>query len=141
MRRDQKKRDPDRPRDQTGVHQPETTPAQERGERLDTGKVIARGGGEEGHVPGAEPPPKAVIPPAPPGEMPGREVRKTQAVADAFARLGERADPAAVAEEVRVRTGIDLSPEEVATIRAALVGPAGTPPRGDQPPPRNVKPG
>ena len=33
----------------------ETTPAQERGERLDTGKTIARGGKDDGPVPGAEP--------------------------------------------------------------------------------------
>ncbi|MDB5308681.1 MAG: hypothetical protein JWO38_2883 [Gemmataceae bacterium] len=32
----------------------ETTPAEEWGERLDTGKRIARGGKEHGPVPGAE---------------------------------------------------------------------------------------
>ncbi|MCI0701716.1 MAG: hypothetical protein L0241_11590 [Planctomycetia bacterium] len=48
----------DQASEQEGVHEPETTPAQERGERLDTGKAIARGGKEEGHVPGAEPPPE-----------------------------------------------------------------------------------
>lgn len=32
-----------------------TTPAEERGERLDTGKAIARGGKDDGDVPGAEP--------------------------------------------------------------------------------------
>jgi hypothetical protein len=36
------------------VDETETTPAQERGERLDTGKAIARGGKEHGHVPGAD---------------------------------------------------------------------------------------
>lgn len=41
----------------SGVDQQETTPAEERGERLDTGKSIARGGKEGGHVPGAEPDP------------------------------------------------------------------------------------
>ena len=30
-------------------------PAEERGERLETSKAIARGGREEGDVPGAEP--------------------------------------------------------------------------------------
>ncbi|QVL30556.1 hypothetical protein KIH39_17065 [Telmatocola sphagniphila] len=30
-------------------------PAEERGERLDTGKTIARGGKHDGPVPGAEP--------------------------------------------------------------------------------------
>jgi hypothetical protein len=38
-----------------GTRPPETTPAEERGERLDTGKTIARGGKTEEHVPGAEP--------------------------------------------------------------------------------------
>ena len=33
----------------------ETTPAEERGERLATGKTIARGGKTTGHVPGAMP--------------------------------------------------------------------------------------
>jgi hypothetical protein len=51
---DQTRDQPDRP----GVHEPETTPAQERGERLDTGKSIARGGQDEGPVPGAEPEPR-----------------------------------------------------------------------------------
>jgi hypothetical protein len=32
---------------------PETEPAQERGERLDTGRTIARGGKTSGEVPGA----------------------------------------------------------------------------------------
>lgn len=31
----------------------ETQPEQERGERIATGKAIARGGKEKGHVPGA----------------------------------------------------------------------------------------
>lgn len=34
---------------------PELKRAEERGERLDTGKAIARGGKESGRVPGAEP--------------------------------------------------------------------------------------
>ncbi|HYH69571.1 MAG TPA: hypothetical protein VD866_33050 [Urbifossiella sp.] len=33
----------------------ETTPAQERGERYDQAKAVARGGKESGSVPGAEP--------------------------------------------------------------------------------------
>lgn len=37
------------------VQKSETTPAQERGERIDTGKTIARGGKTTGHVPGATP--------------------------------------------------------------------------------------
>ncbi|MBA4066426.1 MAG: hypothetical protein C0501_22480 [Isosphaera sp.] len=44
-----------RPVDQSGVEKPETTGAEEWGERLDTGKTIARGGKTDGPVPGAEP--------------------------------------------------------------------------------------
>jgi hypothetical protein len=49
---------PNPPADQPhppGTDEPETTPAQEHGERLDTGKAIARGGKQDGDVPGAEP--------------------------------------------------------------------------------------
>lgn len=38
-----------------GTKQPDTTPAEERGERIDTGKAIARGGKAEGEVPGGQP--------------------------------------------------------------------------------------
>lgn len=38
-----------------GTKKPETTPAEEHGERIDTGKAIARGGKDEGRVPGAQP--------------------------------------------------------------------------------------
>lgn len=37
----------------TTMQHPETTPDQERGERIATGKTIARGGKTTGHVPGA----------------------------------------------------------------------------------------
>ncbi|MBN9518074.1 hypothetical protein J0H58_06080 [bacterium] len=46
-----------RPRDKSRVDEPETTPDQERGERLGTDKAIARGDKERGHVLGAEPAP------------------------------------------------------------------------------------
>lgn len=151
MQHDRKKRGPERPedlrRDQAarpgGVHEPETTPAQERGERLDTGKTIARGGTEEGHVPGAEPAepapddgeppgaarasPRAVMPPAPPGEMPALEVMKLRAVSEAMTRLGERTDPAALAADVRARAGIDLPPKDVEAIQAELIRASGGP--------------
>lgn len=61
MNSDEKKPDtqPTPGHHRAGEREPETTPDQERGERLDTGKAIARGGKEEGSVPGAEPaPPK-----------------------------------------------------------------------------------
>lgn len=54
MERDQKQPDP-RPATERGAREPETTNAQEWAERVDTGKTIARGGKNEGHVPGAEP--------------------------------------------------------------------------------------
>jgi hypothetical protein len=44
-----------RPNAPTNVQQPETTPAEERGERIATGKAIARGGKTSGDVPGATP--------------------------------------------------------------------------------------
>jgi hypothetical protein len=59
------KRRDHRPGEPIQPHQPETErkppgdppveeePAVERGERIDTGKTIARGGKETGHVPGA----------------------------------------------------------------------------------------
>lgn len=59
MKPEQKKEAPksyvSEPEKKEGVHDPETTPAEERGERIDTGKSIARGGREKGEVPGAEP--------------------------------------------------------------------------------------
>jgi hypothetical protein len=45
---------PSAPRDGgTADHSVEEDPAVERGERIDTGKTIARGGKEAGRVPGA----------------------------------------------------------------------------------------
>lgn len=46
---------PPEPPPEPGTQPPETTAAEERGERHDTGKAIARGGKTDGHVPGAEP--------------------------------------------------------------------------------------
>ena len=46
---------PAKPPHPPGTREPETTPSEERGERIDTGKTIARGGKEEGNVPGGEP--------------------------------------------------------------------------------------
>jgi hypothetical protein len=55
---DPKSKKPNPPAEQPhppGTRKPETTPAEERGERLDTAKTIARGGKEDGAVPGGEP--------------------------------------------------------------------------------------
>ena len=46
---------PAKPPHPPGTREPETTPAEERGERIDTGKTIARGGKDEGSGPGGEP--------------------------------------------------------------------------------------
>jgi hypothetical protein len=112
-------------------------PAQEWGERIETGKMIARGGKSTGHVPGATEqkpaatPSEIVTPPAPPGESAPEAVQKTQAVADALVQLGEDAGPQQVAEAVKAQTGIDLDPDEVVAIRAALHERAETPPGPD----------
>ena len=53
-RPDADRKPPARPGQSGHVDHQETTPAQERGERIDTGKTIARGGKEHGHVPGGE---------------------------------------------------------------------------------------
>jgi hypothetical protein len=92
--------------------------AQERGERIETGKAIAHGGKSSGKVPGAE---ATVMPPAPPGESDRRSVEKTRAVSDALARLGDEADPEDLAEQVRVATGIDVGVEEVASIKSEIM--------------------
>lgn len=56
MQPDEKKQQPAPDNRSTpGVKKPETSPDQERGERLDTGKAIAQGGKSGGHVPGADP--------------------------------------------------------------------------------------
>ena len=123
----------------------QTQPAEERGERIATGRAIARGGKDTGHVPGAteHPPtagqPQVVMPPAPPGESSPEAVQKTQAGADALAQLGENADPKRVAEAVRVQAGIDLNPGEVTQIMAALRERAQRPPEPDQPPPEDAR--
>lgn len=54
-----------RQRESDRAEEPKPTPAEERGERLDTGKAIARGGKESGPVPGAEPSEPSRDPPRP----------------------------------------------------------------------------
>jgi len=49
---------PEEPKAPVPQKEHETEPAQEWGERLDTGKTIARGGKTTGAVPGAEPKPE-----------------------------------------------------------------------------------
>ena len=123
----------------------QTQPAEERGERIATGRAIARGAKDTGHVPGAteHPPtagqPQVVTPPAPPGESSPEAVQKTQAVADALAQLGENADPKRVAEALRIQAGIDLNPGEVTQMMAALRERAQPPPEPDQPPPEDAR--
>lgn len=101
-----------------------TQPAEEWGERVATGRAIARGGGNSGAVPGAteQTPMRSdvVTPPAPPGESSPLAVQKTQAVADALARLGDQADPQRVVETVKAQTGLDLGLGEAAEIQRTL---------------------
>jgi hypothetical protein len=52
---DRRPNPPAEPKHPPGTRPPETQPAEERGERIDTGKTIARGGKEDGDVSGAEP--------------------------------------------------------------------------------------
>jgi hypothetical protein len=116
-------------RSKPGEQKAETTPAQEWGERLDTGKKIARGGTTEGRVPGAEP--------ARAGATSGWDERTLRAVADALARLGDSTGSDAVRIAVREQTSTDLSADEVAAIRAELDRRANTPPSPDQPSPQS----
>ena len=101
-----------------------TQPAEEWGERIATGRAIARGGGSAGVVPGATEQPEGtsgvVMPPAPPGELQPEAVRKTKAVADAVGRLGKQADPQRVTEAVKAQTGLDIDPDETAEIQNTL---------------------
>ena len=101
----------------------------------------SEGRDQPGTAPGGRPPapPGVVMPPAPPGESPPAAVRKTQAVADALAQLGEGADPKRVAEAVKAQAGIDLDPGEVAQIMAVLGERAQRPPGPDQPPPEDAR--
>ena len=127
------------------AQQEETQPAEERGERLATGRAIANGGKSTGVVAGAtektpaEPPSGVVMPPAPPGELAPEAVQKTQAVADAMIELGENAEPKQVAEAIKAKTGVVLESSEVATIQATLREHAKIPPGPDQPPPEDAR--
>jgi len=49
------KKEDAKPEDTADAEDAARDPAAERGERIDTGKQIARGGKEDGAVPGAEP--------------------------------------------------------------------------------------
>ena len=101
--------------------------------------------GEEAQRPAAHPakpaaaPPEVVVPPAPPGESSSEAVRKTQAVADALAQLGDQADPQRVAQAVKAQAGIDLDPGEAAAILRTLRERAVPQPPLDQPPPESAR--
>src|SRR5262245_496426 len=84
-------------------------------------------------------PSEVVMPPAAPGESAAEAVQKTQAVADALAQLGGRADPERVAQAVKAQAGIDLDPGEAAAILRTLRERAVPPPPPDQPPPGDAR--
>ena len=114
----------------------ETQPAEEWGDRIATGRAIARGGGSAGMVPGATEHPEGksdvVMPPAPPGESNPEAVRKTKAVSEAVGRLGKQAAPQRVTEAVKAQTGLDIDPAETADIQDTL--------RERETPPASAKP-
>jgi hypothetical protein len=56
----------------------------------------------------------------PPEKTSPEGARRLQAVADALTRVGDPADPQCVAHAVKVRTGLDLDPGEVALILREL---------------------
>jgi hypothetical protein len=60
---------------------------------------------------------------------------RTQAVVTALIELGEKADPQQVSAHVRAATGLDLSPNEIETIRRRLLEKSRTAPGPDRPPP------
>jgi hypothetical protein len=62
-----------------------------------------------------------------------------QAVANALVQLGEETDPERVAQFIKLQTGLDLDPGEVARIQATLCEQARTPPNPDQPPPQDAR--
>jgi hypothetical protein len=78
------------------------------------------------------------MPPAPPGELPPEEVRKTRAVAEILERLGRDTEPGIVAKHIK-QMGLDIKPDEVIAIRTELLRQATTPPGPDQPPPQEAR--
>lgn len=124
---------PDRKKRQPVCRLPEPAqPAQEWGQRHETGKAIARGGKSAGAVAGATDQQTAqaqvLRPAAPLEESPPEAVEKTQAIVDAAAHLGDQADPQRVADAVKAKTGIDIDLDEVAAILDALREQATPPP-------------
>jgi len=90
-----------------------TTPAQERGEEIETGMAIARGANTQ---PGR---------PAPPSAAERFESEKTRAVGEAMAFLDDGAAPDLLARRVKAVAGIDIPIREVEGIRARIrKGPA-----------------
>src|SRR5919201_3747136 len=108
-----------------------------RGDQTESGKEAQRLAAHPAKPAAA--PPEVVVPPAPPGESSSEAVRKTQAVADALAQLGDEADPQRVAQAVKAQAGIDLDPGEAAAILRTLRERAVPPPPLDQPPPESAR--
>jgi len=92
-----------------------TQPAEEWGERVATGRAIARGGKKEGAVPGAV----EQAPTNRPNTVKG-EHKKMDAVRKALARLGENADDAALQEAIKVESAVELDLDEITTLRNAI---------------------
>jgi hypothetical protein len=81
-------------------------------------------------------PPDIVVPPAPPGESSPEAVRKTQAIAEALAQLGDQADAQRVAQAVKAQAGMALDLAEVVAIMRTLREQSVPPPPLDPPSPQ-----
>jgi hypothetical protein len=78
--------------------------------------------------------PEVAMPPAPPRELAPEEVEKTRIVAEVLERFGRETELHVLVERLK-SLGMDLPPEEVATIRSELLKRATIPPGPDEPPP------
>jgi len=94
-----------------------TLPAQERGERIETGKAIARGGRQTGDIPGAN------TQPGRPAPLSGAEryaCEKTTAVGEAMGFLDDDVAPEILARRVKAASGLDVPIWEIEAIRARI---------------------
>jgi hypothetical protein len=93
-------------------------PAEERGERIATGRRIARGGktkGAAGATAGADGSHSDPVAPLDPSLS--SDEQKKQALAIAVAQIGEHASPAELADIIRKQVGIEMSESEVAALQ------------------------
>lgn len=110
--------------DQQQSQREHVQPSEEWGERLATGRAIARGGKKSGAVPGAVEQPAKTAPgatrPALGDDASSERQQHIQAAENALRQLGNDADAQRVCEAVRRQTGIELDPDVVETVRRRL---------------------